>query len=508
MTVAGGQGVNGWVREALTVLGFAALYFLLDTGTNRFAFTDSWTIVWPLNGLTIGLLMMRPRSRWWSMLIGVELGTGVGECLVVHLPLLREIGERACSVVEVVFCARVLPPFDSLQRWLRTPRINLRFVAALVLGPGISGVLAGWLYQLLHVESFGLAIDNWAGADAVGIAATLPLVLAARSGETRALLRPAALPRTLAVLTLAFLAATLVFGVDSYPMGFLLYPVLLMTDLLLGFAGAAIAVFGICLLSIYLITSGYGPFGHWNPQLTVSRDLAYQIFFGFHLVALFPASIVLMERRRMADALRGTNAQLSLLASLDGLTEIANRRTFNDRFDEDWRRAQQLQRPLALLMIDLDSFKPFNDSYGHLTGDRCLRAVATALARNLREPQGFVARFGGEEFAVLLRDTTAIEARVVAQRLLEAVQALGIPHAANAASGASCVTISIGFASLTPSDVDSKAGLAQLADAALYQAKRLGRNRIETIDSAEALEAARPNIGSSSKLRLLRLIGG
>jgi len=192
---------------------------------------------------------------------------------------------------------------------------------------------------------------------------------------------------------------------------------------------------------------------------------------------------MMLERRRMAAELRDTNAQLLLLASLDGLTGIANRRSLDEYFAQEWSRAVRQQTPLALLMIDIDHFKQFNDLYGHPAGDRCLQAVAGALRERVQRAQDCVARFGGEEFALVLPDTDRKGAMHIAEQLRLTIQALAIPHRA-AADGH--VTVSIGCAVVLPSNAEDPATLLQMADSALYSAKLAGRNRVHTADSRRA----------------------
>jgi diguanylate cyclase (GGDEF)-like protein len=491
-----------WSRHLLVIAGIAVIYCAADLALNAFAFYDGWTIVWPLNGVTVALLLARPRRTWWPMLLGVELGTAAGECFYDNAFWL-ELGQRLCSLSEVLLSAWLLPPFRTLDEWLQTPRIHQRFVGALLIGPGLSGLAAAALFHWAQHQDFLTAFNGWATADALGIAATLPLALSIRAPQMRALFRRAAALRTLGLLALAFGAATVIFTADRYPLGFVLYPMLLLVELRLGFAGVSIAVVGILFISIQRTTTGHGLFGHWPADGPVSRDLAFQIFFGFQLIALFPASVVLFERRRMAAELRDSNLRLSALASIDALTGIANRRAFDERFESDWRRAMTRRTPIALAMIDLDQFKEFNDTYGHPAGDKCLRAVAETLAQQVRNPEAFVARFGGEEFALLLRDAQAAAMGQVAERIRAAVHALELQQPAGAARR---VSVSIGFAAVTPAEGDARETLAQLADAALYQAKRLGRDRVETIVSAVGLEEANAQVGNSTRVRLLRLI--
>ena len=485
-------------------LAYAAAYFCVDLALNTFAFADAWTIIWPLNGINVALLIMKPRSQWPWMLLGIEVGTGFGELFADNSPWM-EVGQRVCSLTEVLVSALLLPPFATLERWLRTPRIFVHFATSLLVGPGMSGLMAAVLFHYAHGQSFLLAFNNWATADALGIAATMPLALALRSPQMHDLFRREALPKTLGLLTLAFAGTALVFGASRYHLLFLMFPLLLLVDSMLSFAGSAIAVVGMLFISAYFTSQSIGPFGVWPADLAVPRDLAMQIFFGFQLLALFPASLMFMERRRMAHELEATNARLTLLASLDGLTGIANRRSFDERFASEWNRAVRHRKPIAVAMIDLDNFKQFNDLYGHLAGDRCLCTVAAALARQVQRPEDLIARFGGEEFALLMPHTSSEGAAKVVERIRAEIHELAIEHIGNSWKQ---VTVSIGYSALTPTSNDGQSRLIQLADAALYQAKSGGRNRVETISSIEGANATAADYGSTtSRNRLVRILG-
>jgi diguanylate cyclase (GGDEF)-like protein len=443
---------------------------------NYFGFSNGWTILWPLNGVTIAILIMRPRSEWPSMLLGIEVGTGFGEHFdnnVVN-SLGPEILQRLMSLVEVTVSAMFLPAFSTLEEWLRKPRIFPRFVAALLIGPTVSGILAAVFFHAVTGQGYLAAFDDWAAADALGIAAIMPLALSFSSREMRGLFRLRSLPRTLAALALAFGSAAAVFTVSRYPLLFLLFPAILLADGLLGFAGSAIAVFGVSLIAVYYTTLLKGPFGVWPRDLAVTSNVALQLYLGFELLALFPASLMLLERKRMGSELQNTNAQLLLLASLDGLTGIPNRRSFDEYFAQEWNRAIRLQTPLAFIMMDIDHFKQFNDIYGHHAGDQCLQAVAQALKGEVQRAQDHLARFGGEEFSLLLPHTDLDGAIHLAEQLRMAIMELRINHRG---SSTGQVTISLGCAALTPANGEDRTHLLQIADAALYEAKRSGRNR-------------------------------
>ncbi|MBS1188262.1 MAG: putative Diguanylate cyclase [Rhodocyclaceae bacterium] len=182
-------------------------------------------------------------------------------------------------------------------------------------------------------------------------------------------------------------------------------------------------------------------------------------------------------RRAHADLIEiySTQQTLEEEAGRDGLTGIANRHSFDVYLEREWRRAQRLQVPISLIMIDVDFFKKYNDRYGHPAGDRCLAAVAKTLAGSLRRASDLVARYGGEEFVVVLFHTPRDDARTVAENLRGAIEALGITH--EDTSGG-VVSISLGGATAVPGVAGQPGALLRAADDALYEAKAAGRNRV------------------------------
>jgi diguanylate cyclase (GGDEF)-like protein len=183
---------------------------------------------------------------------------------------------------------------------------------------------------------------------------------------------------------------------------------------------------------------------------------------------------------RRAEA-RAMTDRLSELAAKDELSGLANRRAFDRQLGQEWHHAVTRERPLALLMIDTDHFKAFNDHYGHLQGDACLRILGGLLAACVQSELDFVARYGGEEFAMLLPGLDVASATEVAEQLRVAVELRHVPHVA-APSGR--VTISVGVASLRPAPGEAAGTLIEAADAALYAAKRRGRNTVVAHEAA------------------------
>lgn len=169
------------------------------------------------------------------------------------------------------------------------------------------------------------------------------------------------------------------------------------------------------------------------------------------------------------------NKRLTVLASTDVVSGLANRRSFENRLELEWKNASEREHPLGVLMIDVDHFKLFNDRYGHPEGDACLRAIGDLLARAAAETGGFATRYGGEEFLMLLPETDADGAFAIAERVCGMVAELAIPHLG---ADAGVVTVSIGSAALTPRPGEAAARLIGAADAGLYAAKRRGRNQV------------------------------
>ena len=182
------------------------------------------------------------------------------------------------------------------------------------------------------------------------------------------------------------------------------------------------------------------------------------------------------ERKEAENALQAANDELQRLAALDGLTDIANRRAFDECLDNEWRRMTREKGELALIICDVDYFKKYNDAYGHQEGDECLKSVARAMAVSLLRPADFVARYGGEEFAAILPNTDLEGAVCVAENIRRAVMELQIEHSDSAV--APVVTLSLGVACARPSVGHRPEILLTTADQALYLAKESGRNRV------------------------------
>jgi diguanylate cyclase (GGDEF)-like protein len=230
----------------------------------------------------------------------------------------------------------------------------------------------------------------------------------------------------------------------------------------------------VCLTAASMLVAG---FIYHLPSMIALQSGA----FALTAVVAFAITAQQIEKRSRRAFLE--SRLVAELAQHDVLTWTMNRRMLDEYLPRLWRQSAEDGRALAILLIDVDHFKPYNDRYGHQAGDAALRKVARALQDCVRRPLDLVARYGGEEFTAILYDTDGARASGSAEQIRKCVEALGIEHRGSRAS--SVLTVSIGVAVVAPEAGRSPGGALQLADEALYRAKSKGRNRVEVMDEAE-----------------------
>jgi diguanylate cyclase (GGDEF)-like protein len=222
----------------------------------------------------------------------------------------------------------------------------------------------------------------------------------------------------------------------------------------------------------------------WNRPMRTISEAARKIAMGDLTIRIPPSrkdgkkdniEVMFDDFNTMTEKLAAANEKLKSLSMTDELTKLNNRRSFLEYTDITWKQCQRLNLPITVLMIDVDYFKKYNDSLGHLEGDKALIAIATCLKNNIKRETDFVARFGGEEFVCLLPFIEKDNALEFANSLVQVVEDMKIPHPMS--SHSKYVTISVGMASVVPNDNNSHKQLLDDADKALYSAKESGRNR-------------------------------
>jgi diguanylate cyclase (GGDEF)-like protein len=463
---------GGMAVMALTAIGFSVAIELLNWVLPS---SDRWAIYWPYNGITIALLLLSSRRKWPWIVAGFMLASVRSE-INSHDPFGNAFIDVTCNLIEILIPAWTLPPFRSLKLWMMEPNLSLRFTFfAVLLGPAITSLPVAWHFHPVNHIGFWTLVIKWAFTDALGTALWAPLALILVSRETYDLFRIRELPQTLALLVALLTVTWFTFGQESYPLSFAPYPVLLFVAIRLGFSGAVIGANMLSLIAAYMSLRGHGPFALASHIGSDEQTLVLQIYSTLAMLFVLPLSVILIERRNFAAQLQQALGDMKQLATIDQLTSVANRRRFDESLDTEWKRAFRDGSPISLLMIDADHFKSFNDRYGHVAGDQCLRGIAAALhAKPLRQ-YDLVARYGGEEFAAILPGAPAAIAEQIAQQMRVSVLEACIRHEDNLHGR---VTVSIGYATFVPARGTNPAELIAAADRALYRAKETGRNRV------------------------------
>jgi diguanylate cyclase (GGDEF)-like protein/PAS domain S-box-containing protein len=581
------------VGALLSLLSYSALLMNARSG--------GVTVVWPSNGVLLGVLLLASRRQWPAYLaVAYAVDLGINLSLANPVPISSYLA--GCNMIEILVAAfllhRTLTPDPDLTR----RRQLLSFLAyGVLLAPAIAAFLASLTLQRFHSTAMVHTFRLWFTADALGISTVTPLCLAL--GQ-KARFPARSFFGFLWPYALLCVVTVYVFWQTQFPFLFLVIPCLILIGLRLGLAGSALGLLVVSVIGGFLTTGGRGPTMLMRTNSQEAHILTFQFFIAISMLSLYLFELVMAESRRLQQSLQSSEAYFRLLAetsrdvivltdlegerryvspaaaellgwtpdellgrsyreivhpddlgefatlledcrlgktgkilqyrcrkkdgsylwmesnlrlyhdpvtgkpfgfvnvvrdisrrkaaeeelekafrlveslaSLDGLTEIANRRRLDEVLEQEWRLAIRTGCDISLLLIDVDHFKLYNDIHGHLRGDDCLRQIAKVVLELVSRPSDLVARYGGEEFAVVLPNTPASGARQIAERIRNAVYALNISHEGNAPG---VVTVSIGCATQTP-EVDSKLdGLIDAADSALYQAKRAGRNAIES----------------------------
>jgi diguanylate cyclase (GGDEF)-like protein len=466
-----------WLQAIAIILVSGLVYGIAFRLAISTFLRDNLSVCWPLVGFQVAFFLRTPRRFWPQMVTGMVI---VQVALERSQPLDQILSDTVSDVAELLIAAYWLPPLHGLSRWIKEPGLLKRFIVwPAVLGPAITGFPVAVAYSReldLHV-SYWAYWARWFTGDMIGIVLWLPLGVILLSSETYTLFAWKSLPRTLGLLGSFSVVGWALFNYKPTPIAFVLMPFLLFIALKLGFSGSAIAVNVLSILSAKGTLHRLGPFGSIPEPYSVT---ALQGFLAVSMLMCFPISILLLERDDFERETREAYERVEKLAITDGLTGLANRRRFDDIFDQEWRRAMREGEPVGIMMIDVDCFKLFNDFYGHLAGDQCLRSIADSIRSSVSRPGDLPARFGGEEFVVLMPGTDLCGVLQVAEILRFRIELLQLEHER---SPHRIVTVSVGCWSTVPKPGTLPASLIEIADQGLYSAKLGGRNRVSTISA-------------------------
>jgi diguanylate cyclase (GGDEF)-like protein len=433
-------------------------------------------LCWPANGILLAILISSARTSWTSLLAASFVASLAAN--LIFYPFWHSLSFSIANIAEVLFAGALLMAGNDVSFDLSRPKDFLKFILfAVILAPMVSVSITEGM-QLLQGSSFDLrTIKLIYGANTLGIAVMVPLILAIKKREFIDLFEREKLVETIALFSGIFALSIVVFGQRKVLLEYLLFPALLFALFRLQRSGAAIAIFLMAIPAIYFTSHG-DRFFIAKSQSIAAGSLPLQLFLATSLLTVHVISAVIAERDRLNQEMQVAYREALGSASLDHLTGLANRGTFDKELMREWSRASRENDSLSLLMIDVDHFKKYNDHYGHVAGDECLKSVASHLLRSMVRSSDLVARYGGEEFAVILPGSRAESAIIVANRIRDSLVKAGLPHAA---SKTNTVTLSIGVATFSAKKNSDPISLVQAADKALYWAKQNGRNQVARI---------------------------
>jgi len=435
--------------------------------------------IWLSNAALLGILLRVRSQHWFAYLLVGFLANFAADRIFGDSTALA-LTVAACNMVEAMLAAALLRSRLSDASDLTQRRTFAYFLFyGMIVAPIVSASLGAETFRYFTGASFLTVFKTWYLADAIGIALVTPLMLSLRRNELATLFSEAAVAKTLGIFIVVATVTTTVFAQSTYPLLFLLFPIMMWVIFELGFTGTAIAIFMAAIIAIAFTINGHGPMMLIEGLTFQQRILFLQITIATAALVALPIALILAERERLREALQNTNNELHSMAMTDALTGLANRRRFDEMLEREWRRTARESGVISLLLLDIDHFKLFNDFYGHQTGDECLQKVGDALVRIARRSGDVCARYGGEEFAVILPSIDAKRAMTIAELMRAAVETIEIKHE-KAPKGR--VTVSVGIASIKPRDIGAQIGdLVGAADRALYDAKRGGRNCTMTV---------------------------
>jgi diguanylate cyclase (GGDEF)-like protein len=473
-----------WERESwpqAAVVRLVAVFVLVTAcswmGIMLSRQSDGVATIWLSNGMIFGLLITQPKRRWLAYFIAGLTADTLAD-MVYGDPFRLAIGVSVANLIEVVSSSLLLTlsfgwPLDLSKRKTLVGFLLISVIGATAV---TSAIGASWTLLFVDAGPWWQMFRTWYLGDILGMALLAPLVIMVQRPAFFSMLDRKELPHTLLFFSISMLVTVLVFIDQRDPLIFFLFPAFLLVAFRLGLPGTVVNIFLVTLLAIGFTVKGHGPLMLIpGEHMLLHRIVIAQILGAVGIFTMFPVAALLEEREALRCSLAESEARYRSLAHADELTGLFNRRAFNLQLERAWTAAQADARPLAMVLVDADLFKQYNDVFGHLCGDDCLRDLANIISGIAEQTGGIAARFGGEEFALILPGTALERALEVAEEIRCATATLALQHPT---SPFGIQTVSLGVATLVPMKGQPAMHLVMLADKALYNAKVLGRNQV------------------------------
>ena len=462
--------------DSFARLGFTMLLYCVGAAASSNMLVRRVTIpdpIWLSNGLILAFLLTVKRRYWPSYLIA-----SVAMNVLVHLYFGYSPGRSTLyslgNTVEVLVAGSMLAEENGSRPDLTRFSTLLKFAFfAVLLGPAIStglieGVMGIWSYP----HQFHMVPHWWLG-DMMGMALMAPLLLAINRRGLEQIFAADKWLETVAILGSIAAAATAIFLWNGAVVAFLMIPLLLLAVVRLRSSGAALGVLLIAVPAVFTTARNHGVFLPTGAVIPHGY-LVLQLFLVVSVVIVYAMNASLNARDRQPE-MGAANYEDEAQAATDYGTGLANRMSFERHLNREWVSALHEQVELSILVVDVDHFNLYNEHYGHLAGDECLRRIAGILTNSSLRSSDMVARYGGEEFAIILPRASQQGAQAMAERIRQSVADAQVPHLTYTPG---IVTVSVGVATMLPEPTVDPAHLVHCADLALHAAKRDGRNRV------------------------------
>jgi diguanylate cyclase (GGDEF)-like protein len=470
---------NSWTPGALIrlawVLPLATFFSWLGIVLSHQS--EGIATIWFSNGLIFSLLITQPKRRWLPYFLAGLTADTLAD-MIYGDPFSLAFGVSLANSVEVVTSTLLLTRYFGYPLDLRRRRSLIGFLAISVLGATAltSALGAFWTLRLVPGPPWWQMFRTWYLGDMLGMAILAPPIIMVQQPGFFAMFNRRELPHTLLVLLAPVVITTFVFTHSQDPLIFFIFPAFLLVAFRLGLPGTVVNILLVTLMAIGFTIKGHGPLMLIAGQhMLLHRIVIAQIFAAVAIFTMFPVAAILEEKDALKRSLATSEARFRNLALKDELTGLPNRRAFNLQFERAWEEAFATRRCLGLMILDVDQFKQYNDVAGHPAGDAYLRSIARVVDEIAEGTQAIPARIGGEEFAMILPDTTLERTQEIAETVRESVMDLALPHPATASG---MQTVSLGVAAQVPFNGETSIELMRLADKALYEAKLNGRNQV------------------------------